>query len=173
MSNNITEQITVRASQACLVHLVTEAIILRTKMKQIGETESGDLLNSIYLINFSKLNPRRKLNKKIYQQILLNYAFGWIYEHLETMLTSNEDRLLIALRSMAIIYRILNNIGKPKEEKNSDKLLIIDNANKLMEDRAVNKEDQTAILLLGKLSASEEIDVRLIDVLNEYMKFQY
>ena len=107
MSDNIQEQITIRASQACFVHLSTEAIILRTMMKQIGETENGDLLNSIYLINFSKLNPRRKINKKIYQQILLNYAFGWIYEHLEMMLTSNEDRFLIAQRSLVIIYRIL------------------------------------------------------------------
>jgi len=142
-------------------------------MKQIGETENGNLLNSIYLINFSKLNPRRKINKKIYQQILLNYAFGWIHENLEIMITSDEDRLLIAERSLLIIYRILNDMESPKGEKNSDRLLMINKIKNLMEDKSINKKDQDAICILGKLSASEEIDARLIDVLNEYMKFQY
>ena len=173
MSNNIPEQITIRASQACFAHLTTEAIILRTMMKQIGETENGNLLNSIYLINFSKLNPKRKLNKKIYHQILLNYSFGWIYEYLATMLTSDEDRLLITEGSLVIIYRLLNDMGAPKIEKNSGQLLIINKINNLMGDKSVNREDQNAICILGKLSASEEIDARLIDVLNEYMKFQY
>ena len=173
MSNNIAEQITVRAAQACYVHLCTEATILRTVMKKAGEAEQDNLLNSIYLINFSKLNPKRKINKKIYHQILLNYAFGWIYTHLEIILTSDQDRGLIVERSLIIIYKILNEMGASRDATNADQLIMIKEIEKIMGDKAVAKEDQNTICTLGKYSASEEMDVRLIDVLNEHMKFQY
>jgi hypothetical protein len=57
-----------------------------------------------------------------------------IYEHLEIMITSDEDRLLIAERSLLIIYRILNDMESPKGEENSDRLLMINKIKNLMED---------------------------------------
>ena len=64
-------------------------------------------------------------------------------------------------------------MGAPKDTTNADQLTMIKEIEKIMGDKAVEKEDQNTICTLGKYSASEEMDVHLIDVLNEHMKFQY
>jgi hypothetical protein len=136
---------------------------------------SDNFLLSVVFINFEKLKPKNKLDKKIYIQILLLYAMGWLEEYLDEIKDENKkNQTLFFLLCQFYKYLIGSSILISNDSEFS---LLQQEIFHLIDDERLTKKLQIAITQLGRSNAAYDKDEGAIDtslalILNVWMQFK-
>ncbi len=136
---------------------------------------SDNFLLSVVFINFEKLKPKNKLDKKIYIQILLLYAMGWLEEYLDEIQDENKkNQTLFFLLCQFYKYLIGSSILITNDSEFS---LLQQEIFHLIDDERLTKKMQIAITQLGRSNAAYDKDEGAIDtslalILNVWMQFK-
>jgi len=157
--------------------LVARLIVKASELfKQLNQKPmmSDNYLMSVAFIDFEKLKPKKKLDTKIYIQILLVYMMGWLEEYLDEIQDENQKNQTLFFL-LCQLYKYL--IGLPIHIKDDNEFLLLQQEifNCISDDRLA--KSKKTISQFGRSNAAfdkdEEVsDTTLVLILNEWMQFK-
>ena len=158
--------------------LVARLIVKASELfKQLNQKpmRSDNYLMSVVFIDFEKLKPQKKLDTKIYIQILLVYMMGWLEEYLDEIQDEHQKNQTLFLL-LCQFYKYL--IGSPIHINGDNEFLMLQQEifNCISDDR-LTKNKQKTITQFGSRNAAcdkeeDATDTSLALILNEWMQFK-
>jgi hypothetical protein len=158
--------------------LVARLIVKASELfKQLNQKPmmSDNYLMSVAFIDFEKLKPQKKLDTKIFIQILLVYMMGWLEEYLDEIQDEDQKNQTLFFL-LCQFYKYL--IGSPIQIKDDNEFLLLQQQIfNCISDHRLNKHKQKTITQFGRCNAAcdkdeDETDTSLALILNEWMQFK-
>ena len=163
-------ELSLRAFQALVTDLSTEALLLRKLLQQDDSKKSKNLICDVIDFNFSKLKPTKKLSANKYKAALIFYANKWILQSIQSSLIDTEEVISISISSLILFYSYINELHTQMDtaqftQRQAEVLKIL---NKYSDDKTMN-----AIGAFGNITANADAGHNgLFMVLNELLIFK-
>jgi len=158
--------------------LVARLIVKASELfKQLNQKPmmSDNYLMSVVFIDFKKLKPKKKLDTKIYIQILLLYVMGWLQEYLNEIQDEHQRNQTLYFL-LCQFYKYI--VGAPIHINNDAEFALLQSdINNFIFDDCIATKNRQIIIQMGRWNAAcdkdeDETDTSLALILNEWMQFK-
>lgn len=164
----ISNQIAVRLFQKFVVEIQTEIIALA---HILNHQYDKNLIKGLYRIDFTKLNPRKKITNKQSKELLVLYSYCWMTHEAELTLVENKDIGTHALMGTILFYAYLFDYETQISEKESK--VYSEKITKILDDYQ-ESDFIPKLMLLTELSITSEVKAgfSIIQALDCFMDFE-
>ena len=103
---SLSTQLATRLFQNFTVELLKDLLIVLMKIDPKNKYQKSIIYDG-HLINFKLLNPQKKLDQKIYIELLIIYSFCWIRKKSEESIIENRDIISVTMLGTALFYAFI------------------------------------------------------------------
>ena len=167
---SLSTQLATRLFQNFTVELLKDLLIVLMKIDPKNKYQKSIIYDG-HLINFKLLNPQKKLDEKIYIELLVIYSFCWIRKKSEELIIENKDIISVTILGTALFYAFIMRqntyLGNNEYNSHSEEVMNI-----------IEKYEKSNIIQTMLITIENELinpstnGFPLLQLLNHAMKFE-
>ena len=169
LTMSLSNQISTRLFQSFIVELAKDLILVSMKIDPKNNVKN--IIHNGHLINYNLLKPKKIINKKIYQELLVIYSLCWMRKKAEEIISEESDMINVSLQGSILFcaYIMGSNANLDIEEYS----LYSNKVSKILE-----KYENTNIYRLMLVTAEEQMinpsenGFAVLQLLHHHMKFE-